>query len=83
MIMMKNKKIATKCVQGGYTPGNGEPRQVPIIQIQTECCRYWKYIQTLPLLAPIWEVGLFGMMQRKNLQGIKIFMLILAHALRL
>ncbi len=32
---MKNKKIATKCVQGGYTPGNGEPRQVPIIQSTT------------------------------------------------
>ncbi len=29
------KKIGTKCVQGGYTPGNGEPRQVPIIQSTT------------------------------------------------
>ena len=28
-------KIETKCVQGGYTPGNGEPRQVPIIQSTT------------------------------------------------
>ncbi len=28
-------KIGTKCVQGGYTPGNGEPRQVPIIQSTT------------------------------------------------
>ena len=27
--------IETKCVQGGYTPGNGEPRQVPIIQSTT------------------------------------------------
>ena len=25
----------TKCVQGGYTPGNGEPRQIPIIQSTT------------------------------------------------
>ena len=25
-------RIETKCVQGGYTPGNGEPRQIPIIQ---------------------------------------------------
>ena len=25
----------TICVQGGYTPGNGEPRQVPIIQSAT------------------------------------------------
>ena len=28
-------KINTKCVQAGYTPGNGEPRQVPIIQSTT------------------------------------------------
>ena len=32
---MKNKRIGTKCVQGGYRPGNGEPRQVPIIQSTT------------------------------------------------
>ncbi|MBE7086443.1 MAG: O-acetylhomoserine aminocarboxypropyltransferase/cysteine synthase [Clostridiales bacterium] len=34
---MENKKyrIETTCVQGGYTPGNGEPRQVPIIQSTT------------------------------------------------
>jgi O-acetylhomoserine (thiol)-lyase len=25
----------TKCVQSGYTPGNGEPRQIPIIQSTT------------------------------------------------
>ena len=25
----------TICVQGGYTPGNGEPRQIPIIQSTT------------------------------------------------
>jgi O-acetylhomoserine (thiol)-lyase len=28
-------RIETKCVQGGYTPGNGEPRQVPIVQSTT------------------------------------------------
>ncbi len=28
-------KRNTICVQGGYTPGNGEPRQVPIIQSTT------------------------------------------------
>ena len=28
-------KLATKCVQGGYTPKNGEPRQIPIIQSTT------------------------------------------------
>ncbi len=34
--MNANKpRIETTCVQGGYTPGNGEPRQVPIIQSTT------------------------------------------------
>lgn len=28
-------KLATKCVQAGYTPKNGEPRQIPIIQSTT------------------------------------------------
>lgn len=32
---MSDKRIETKCVQGGYTPGNGEPRQIPIIQSTT------------------------------------------------
>lgn len=32
---MSNYSIDTKCVQGGYTPGNGEPRQIPIIQSTT------------------------------------------------
>ncbi len=32
---MKENRIETKCVQGGYTPGNGEPRQIPIIQSTT------------------------------------------------
>ncbi|MBQ4561015.1 MAG: O-acetylhomoserine aminocarboxypropyltransferase/cysteine synthase [Clostridia bacterium] len=30
-----NKKIETKCVQSGYTPKNGEPRVLPIIQSTT------------------------------------------------
>ena len=30
-----SKHIETTCVQGGYTPGNGEPRQIPIIQSTT------------------------------------------------
>ena len=30
--------IETKCVQGGYHPGNGEPRQIPIYQSTT-----WRY----------------------------------------
>lgn len=29
------KRIETKCVQGGYTPKNGEPRQIPIYQSTT------------------------------------------------
>jgi O-acetylhomoserine (thiol)-lyase len=32
---MSDFKINTKCVQSGYRPGNGEPRQVPIIQSTT------------------------------------------------
>ena len=28
-------KINSICVQGGYTPGNGEPRQIPIVQSTT------------------------------------------------
>ncbi len=31
----KELRIETKCVQGGYTPGNGEPRQIPIVQSTT------------------------------------------------
>ena len=31
----KALRMETKCVQGGYTPANGEPRQVPIIQSTT------------------------------------------------
>ena len=33
--MEKNQGIGTKCVQAGYTPRNGEPRQIPIIQSTT------------------------------------------------
>lgn len=32
---MSDYKINTQCVQAGYTPGNGEPRQIPIIQSTT------------------------------------------------
>jgi len=32
---MSQHAIGTNCVQGGYTPGNGEPRQIPIIQSTT------------------------------------------------
>ena len=30
-----SQSIETICVQGGYTPGNGEPRQIPIVQSTT------------------------------------------------
>lgn len=26
---MNNYRMGTKCVQAGYKPGNGEPRQIP------------------------------------------------------
>lgn len=32
---MSELKLGTKCVQAGYTPKNGEPRQIPIIQSTT------------------------------------------------
>ncbi len=32
---MKETRFETKCIQAGYTPGNGEPRQIPIIQSTT------------------------------------------------
>ncbi len=32
---MSDYRMETKCVQSGYTPGNGEPRQIPIIQSTT------------------------------------------------
>ena len=32
---MKDYRLDTQCVQAGYTPGNGEPRQIPIVQSTT------------------------------------------------
>ncbi len=32
---MKKQRIETVCIQGGYTPKNGEPRQIPIYQSTT------------------------------------------------
>ena len=31
----KQMDIETKCIQAGYNPGNGEPRQIPVIQSTT------------------------------------------------
>lgn len=33
--MSDELQIGTRCVQGGYHPGNGEPREIPIIQSTT------------------------------------------------
>ena len=35
IINMSNYRPETVCVQGGYTPGNGEPREIPIGQCTT------------------------------------------------
>ena len=32
---MDKLRMETKCIQAGYAPGNGEPRQIPIIQSTT------------------------------------------------
>ncbi len=32
---MSEYKIETKCIQSGYVPSNGEPRQIPIVQSTT------------------------------------------------
>ncbi len=32
---MSDYHLNTRCVQGGYRPGNGEPRQIPIVQSTT------------------------------------------------
>ena len=32
---MADYRTDTRCVQGGYTPKNGEPRQIPIVQSTT------------------------------------------------
>ena len=34
-VLMSEYKTDTICVQGGYRPGNGEPRQIPIVQSTT------------------------------------------------
>lgn len=39
-----SESIETRCVQGGYQPGCGEPRQVPIIQSTT-----FKYDESMQL----------------------------------
>ena len=44
--------INTLCVQGGYTPGNGEPRQIPIVQSTT--FKYDSSDYYLPPYSPVY-----------------------------
>ena len=54
--------INTLCVQGGYTPGNGEPRQIPIVQSTTfkydssDACKTPPAIPSPPRL-PNWRAA--------------------------
>ena len=51
-----NRNLETLCIQAGYTPGNGEPRQVPIVQSTT-----FKYAtsQDMGKLFDLEEAGYF------------------------
>ena len=51
-----NQNLETLCIQAGYTPGNGEPRQVPIVQSTT-----FKYVtsQDMGKLFDLEEAGYF------------------------
>lgn len=51
---MSEYRIETKCVQGGYTPGNGEPRQIPIYQSTT-----FKY-DTSEHMGQLFDLEAFG-----------------------
>ena len=46
---MDKLRTETLCIQAGYTPGNGEPRQIPIIQSIT-ITGVSKYFPTSSLL---------------------------------
>jgi O-acetylhomoserine (thiol)-lyase len=43
----KNAKIETKCLHAGYTPKNGEPRVLPIVQSTTYCFDSTEHIAQL------------------------------------
>ncbi len=43
----KNAKIETKCLHSGYTPKNGEPRVLPIVQSTTYCYDSTEHIAAL------------------------------------
>ena len=35
ILPMSQQRIGTQCLHAGYTPGNGEPRNIPIVQSTT------------------------------------------------
>lgn len=45
--LSKEAKIETKCLHAGYTPKNGEPRVVPIVQSTTYCFDSTEHIAAL------------------------------------
>ena len=56
MARPNEQQIGTRCVQAGYTPGNGEPRQIPIVQSTT-----FKYAtgEAMGALFDLQEAGYF------------------------
>ena len=56
--------IETICVQGGYRPGNGEPRQVPIIQSTT-----FKYESSADMRVRLLGIVAEGVGQGQQLRG--------------
>ena len=63
---MNEYRIGTKCVQGGYTPGNGEPRQIPIYQSTT-----YKYDTSQDIFIPDCRIRLMIWL-RQRLQRWKV-----------
>ena len=45
--LSKGPKIETKCLHAGYTPKNGEPRVIPIVQSTTYCFDSTEHIAAL------------------------------------
>lgn len=66
------KRIETICVQGGYTPKNGEARQIPIYQSTT-----FKYdtsedmgklfdLEAEDISTPVWPIPPVTALQKKS-----------------
>lgn len=45
--LKKDAKLETKCLHAGYTPGNGDPRVMPIVQSTTYCFDSTEHIAAL------------------------------------